>query len=609
MVRAVLLRGCDALIWLLSIAFGALLIVRGREINITDVYLASLITVFLYLVTAEFSGLYKCIWRYLNKQSFMKGIACFGISMILSEFLLYFFGFKAKTLIIVSGLIAIALWSFSRLAYVMLREYLRINRQARNYSEKSERKRTLIIGGGEATRMLLDEIGHSSNDLYDPVCIVDDDRSKLGRYIRNVKIVGTTKDIVKVCKQYEVKVIVFAIYNITDLKKQNILNICAELNLPVKMLPHYADFVHRGEKSVGRIRDINVSDLLGRERAHIDINRLNDFLDGKVVLVTGGGGSIGGELCRQIAKYNPKRLIILDVYENGAYAVQQSILRKGFKNLIVEILSITDKQLLEALFAKYKPQIVYHAAAHKHVPLMETSRIEAVKNNIFGTKNVVELADKYNVEKFVMVSTDKAVNPTNVMGATKRACELIVKSQESVSNTSYVAVRFGNVLGSNGSVIPLFKEQIKKGGPVTVTDPKCVRYFMTIPEAVELLLTAGSMASGGETFVLDMGKPVKIDDLAKKMISLSGFVPNVDIKIKYIGMRPGEKMYEELLVDTQKVSKTCSEKIFVDSPEKIDRKILLQKLEKLEKEMTGGNVDGLMMALEELVPTYKKAVR
>lgn len=607
--RGMLLRLCDTLIWVFSIAISAVLIVRGRVVDFYDIYYAAIITVCLHLIVTEAVGLYKCIWRYLNKYSISKGLVCYGITTVLSLSLLYIFNLQAKTLIIISGSVAIVVWIISRLVYVVAREYLRINHQARSATGDVEKKRTLIIGGGEATKLLLDEMEHSTTNIYEPVCIVDDDNSKIGRYIGRVKIVGTINEIRDICKKYDIKLIIFAIYNITDIKRQNILNICAELNLPVKMLPHYADFVNSGGKNIiAKVRDINISDLLGRKKTHIDIPMLNDFLENKTVLVTGGGGSIGGELCRQIATYNPKCLIIADVYENGAYAVQQSILRNGFKNLYVEILSITDRQLLETLFAKYRPEIVYHAAAHKHVPLMENSRIEAVKNNIFGTKNVVEFADKYNVKKFIMVSTDKAVNPTNIMGATKRACELIVKSQNEVSNTNYVAVRFGNVLGSNGSVIPLFKEQIKKGGPVTVTDPNCVRYFMTISEAVELLLTAGSMANGGETFVLDMGSPVKIDDLAKKMISLSGFVPNVDIKIKYIGMRPGEKMYEELLVDTNLVSKTCSEKIFVDKPEHIDRILLHKKLDSLEKETLAGNVDGLMISLKDLVPTYTETL-
>ncbi len=356
------------------------------------------------------------------------------------------------------------------------------------------------------------------------------------------------------------------------------------------------------------ICDENVSDLLGRKKAHIDIPRLNEFLEGKTVLVTGGGGSIGGELCRQISKYNPKKLIIADIYENGAYGVQQSLLGDGFKDLSVEIVSVTDKQLMETLFEKYRPEIVYHAAAHKHVPLMESCRTEAVKNNIFGTRNVVELSDKYGVSKFVLVSTDKAVNPTNVMGATKRVCELIVKAQNEISKTDFVAVRFGNVLGSEGSVIPLFKEQIKKGGPVTVTSPECIRYFMTISEAVELLLTAGSIACGGETFVLDMGEPVRIVDLARKMICLSGLVPDVDIKIEYVGMRPGEKVYEELLVDMSTVTKTCSEKIFVDSPEHIDRDDLCKKLSALESQAEIGDAENMMITLKETVPTYTETL-
>lgn len=601
-VRKVVIRMCDWIVWATSLAISAFLLERSGHTYVDNMLWLMLSYLAIHIVVFEISGIYKSIWRYLSGTNILKGIICETIAASIIILTCVIAQIRLRTIFVFAYAFEAVLWTGSRIIYSFLYEYTHINH---SYSLKSKQKgkRALIVGGGEAARMLLNEIARYSVSDYRPVCIVDDDTSKKSRYIENTKVVGQTSDIKDVCLKYEIEIIIFAIYNIPDEKKKAILNVCAELNIPVKILPHYANFVNNRNK-IDMIRDVSINDLLGRKRAHIDNPRLNEFLEGKTVLVTGGGGSIGGELSRQIAKYNPKKLIVLDVYENGAYFIQQSILRAGFKDLSVEIVSITDVQQMEEIFIKYKPDIVYHAAAHKHVPLMEDCPIEAVKNNIFGTKVVVELSDKYKVKKFVMVSTDKAVNPTNIMGATKRACELIVKSQNDISETSFVAVRFGNVLGSNGSVIPLFKDQIKKGGPVTVTSPDCIRYFMTIPEAVELLLTAGSLANGGETFVLDMGDPVKIDDLARKMISLSGFVPDVDIKIEYIGMRPGEKMYEELLVDTSEVSKTCSEKIYVDKPEVIDRSALYEKLDLMKNYAETGNRDETIKMLKETVPTY-----
>ena len=601
-IRKITIRICDWIIWLVSVAISCFLLERNGHTYVSNIALMMTGYLFVHIIVFELSGIYKSIWRYMSGTNILKGIVCEGIAVVLIVLISVIAKIRLRTLFIFAFAIEAILWTGSRIVYSFLYEYTHINHR-RTIKKDSVGKRTLIVGGGEAARMLLNEISRYSVSEYKPICIVDDDTSKLGRYIENTKVAGHTSDIKDVCLRNEIEIIIFAIYNIPDEKKKAILNVCAELNIPVKILPHYANFVNNRNK-IDMVRDVSINDLLGRKRAHIDNPRLNEFLEGKTVLVTGGGGSIGGELSRQIAKHNPERLIVLDVYENGAYFIQQSILRAGFKNLSVEIVSITDKKQMEDIFIKYKPDIVYHAAAHKHVPLMEDCPVEAVKNNVFGTEVVVDLADKYKVKKFVMVSTDKAVNPTNVMGATKRACELIVKSKNDISETNFVAVRFGNVLGSNGSVIPLFKEQIKKGGPVTVTSPDCIRYFMTIPEAVELLLTAGSLANGGETFVLDMGDPVKIDDLARKMISLSGFVPDVDIKVEYIGMRPGEKMYEELLVDTSEVSKTCSEKIFVDKPEVIDRNALYEKLEVMRKHANEGNREKTIEILKETVPTY-----
>ncbi len=569
-----------------------------------------------HIIAFEATQIYRSIWRYPNSMLILKGIGCIVAAAVPLLVITPLIGFGAK-LCLVALTIDITLWCLSRIGYAALHQYIYayIGEKGKTPGtlpahDKKNGKRLMIIGGGNAAEMLLSDFERTSGGGgYDPVCIVDDAMDKVGRSLRGVPIKGTTKDIAGLCRSENIEIVIFAIYNVDEEKKAAILEECAELNIPVKILPHYADYMNNPGKNLTMLRDVSVEDLLGRKKAVIDLPMLKEFISGKTVLVTGGGGSIGGELCRQIAAYSPKLLVIADVYENGAYEVQMGLRRKGFTNLAVEVLSVTDRVQMDALFARYRPDIVYHAAAHKHVPLMEDCPIEAVKNNIFGTYVTVGMSAKYGVKKFIMVSTDKAVNPTNVMGATKRACELIVKSANERCDTDFAAVRFGNVLGSNGSVIPLFREQLKSGGPLTVTHPECIRYFMTIPEAVELLLAAGSMAKGGETFVLDMGEPVKIADLARKMISLSGFVPDRDIKIEYIGMRPGEKMYEELLVNKLEVTKTCSEKVFVDKPEKIDAEWLGEKLGELRDFAEAQDTENLMRTLAELVPTYKKAER
>lgn len=528
------------------------------------------------------------------------------VSAIILGLILECMGISAKRIIVVALCTEIVLWCLTRLVYVAIRS---LAKGSACWSKKNNisKKKLMLIGGGEAAELFLDEAKRNKNSDYEPICIVDDSPDKCGRYLHGVKIMGSTSEIKALCVKYNIEVIVFAIYNIDSEKKQHILNICAELNIPVKMLPHYADYVEKAGSGITAIRDVSIEDLLCREKNHIDNMQLNEFIENKAVMVTGGGGSIGSELCKQISKYNPEKLIIVDICENGAYAIQQELLQNSFKNIYVEIVSVTDEEQMKMIFEQYVPDIVYHAAAHKHVPLMEHNKIEAIKNNVFGTKTVSRLAAAYGVKKFILVSTDKAVNPTNVMGATKRCCELIVKAANENTATDFVAVRFGNVLGSNGSVIPLFKEQLKNGGPITVTDPECIRYFMTIPEAVELLLTAGSIAKGGETFILDMGKPVKIVDLAKKMISLSGFVPNKDIMIKYIGMRPGEKMYEELLVNKDNAEKTCNQKVFVDIPEVIATNNLEKQLSILHSAVSECREAEAMEVLKQIVPTYHKA--
>ena len=465
---------------------------------------------------------------------------------------------------------------------------------------------TMVIGAGNAGRIVINECRNNFTLNMNPVCIIDDSTAKLGCYIDGVPVIGDRTVILQAVKKYDIKHIVFAITNISAEDKRNILNICKSTSCTLKILPSIEKMV-TGQVTVGSIRDVKVEDLLGRDLIKVNVDEILDELSGKVIMVTGGGGSIGSELCRQIASHNPKRLIIVDIYENNAYDIQQELIRKyPDLDLHAIIASVRDTRRMDSIFNEYRPQIVYHAAAHKHVPLMETSPNEAIKNNVFGTFKTASCAIKYQAEKFVLISTDKAVNPTNIMGASKRLCEMIVQTFDKTSETDFVAVRFGNVLGSNGSVIPLFKRQIEEGGPVTVTHPDIIRYFMTIPEAVSLVLQAGYYANGGEIFVLDMGAPVKIDDLARNLIRLSGYEPDVDIKIEYTGLRPGEKLYEELLMGEEGLSKTDNELIYIGKPIDIEETSFYTKLEKL-KYACYDNCENVRELVLDIVDTYYPA--
>ena len=417
---------------------------------------------------------------------------------------------------------------------------------------------------------------------------------------------GGRDSILDNARKYGITEIIIAIPSASKAEQRKILEICQKVpNCDLKILPGVYQLVN-GDVTVSKLRHVEIEDLLGREPVQITTEKIGRYVSDKVVLVTGGGGSIGSELCRQIAMCSPKKLIILDIYENSAYSIQQELLRRYGKrlNLHVLIASVRYSKKIDALFRANRPDVVFHAAAHKHVPLMEISPEEAVKNNVFGTYNVACAADRYGAERFVLISTDKAVNPTNVMGATKRVCEMIVQALAQKSKTKFVAVRFGNVLGSNGSVLPLFKEQIAAGGPVTVTDPEIVRFFMTIPEAVQLVLEAGQMGKGGEIFVLDMGKPVKILDLAENLIKLSGLIPYRDIEIKFTGLRPGEKLYEELLMDEEGVRKTGNRKIFIGSPLGLSKDTFFEQLAELKKIAYSNHSENLVQALLDLVPTF-----
>ena len=473
-------------------------------------------------------------------------------------------------------------------------------------SKKNNNKvRAMIIGGGSAGTMLLREIQTTDKIAYLPLCVVDDDETKVGKRIYNVKIVGTTADIVKYAEKYAIQEILIAIPTAPKAELKRIFSICEKTDCKIKTLPGIYQIV-TGEASVSALREVQITDLLGRDQVKVNLDEIMGYIENRVVLVTGGGGSIGSELCRQIATHNPKQLIILDIYENNAYEIEQELKRSHpALNLLTLIASVRDMTKLKDVFGKYRPEIVFHAAAHKHVPLMETSPNEAVKNNVFGTLNLARCADEFAASTFVQISTDKAVNPTNIMGATKRICEMIIQTiGKNSKHTKFVAVRFGNVLGSNGSVIPLFEQQIKEGGPVTVTHKDIIRYFMTIPEAVSLVLQAGAYAQGGQIFVLDMGEPVRIYDLAYNLIKLSGLEPNVDIEIKCTGLRPGEKLYEERLMDEEGMQKTQNGLINIANPIELNEEFLWKTLEELDK-AAHSETREMKRLVAKLVTTYR----
>ncbi len=484
------------------------------------------------------------------------------------------------------------------------RFFYRALRMVNNQYRTDSKKHIMIIGAGAAANAIIKEISESQYLDGKVVCAIDDDRGKLRSYIQGVKVVGDRRDIGWAVKNYNVTDIIIAIPSIPRKELKTLVDICKETNCIIKTLPGMYQLINE-DVSVSRLRNVEIEDLLGRDSVDLDTEKIMGYVKGKVVMVTGGGGSIGSELCRQLVKHKPKKLIILEIYENNAYDIQQELRSKYPKlDLVVLIASVRNSNRMEQIFEKYQPELVYHAAAHKHVPLMEDSPNEAIKNNVYGTLKLVRLCDRFGVKRFVQISTDKAVNPTNVMGASKRMCEMIIQAYNKRSQTEFVAVRFGNVLGSNGSVIPLFRKQIAAGGPVTVTHPDIIRYFMTIPEAVSLVLQAGALAKGGEIFVLDMGEPVKIDDLARNLIRLSGYVPDRDIEIKYTGLRPGEKLYEELLMDEEGMQDTENKLIHIGKPIDFDEEAFLQRLDEMYQTITSEKAD-VRAFVKEIVPTYQ----
>ena len=544
--------------------------------------------------------LYHSIWMFAGideakriVQSYMILLVFYGVGIFAMDLRM------PRSYFLVGYVFSIMCTVGLRFGYRLLRSYLRSTRA----SVEAATDRVMIIGAGQAGKTLILEMQNSRHMKTKVCCVIDDNPNKKGRLLEGVPIVGNRYDIEEMVQEYSITRIVYAIPAASADDRKAILNICKQTGCKMQTVPGIYQLLNE-EVSVSRLRDVEITDLLGRAQVKVNNSEILQTLSDKVILVTGGGGSIGSELCRQIAASSPKMLIIFDIYENNAYTIQQELKRLyPDMKLITLIGSVRNTRRIDTVIETYRPDIIFHAAAHKHVPLMEDSPNEAIKNNVEGTYKTALAAAKHGVKKFVLISTDKAVNPTNIMGASKRLCEMIIQMMDRHSDTDFVAVRFGNVLGSNGSVIPLFKKQIAEGGPVTVTDKRMIRYFMTIPEAVSLILQASYYAHGGEIFVLDMGEPVKIDDMARNLIRLSGYVPDEDIKIVYTGLRPGEKLYEELLMDEEGITETENELIFIGKPIKMDDADFMKKLDLLD-EASKGESDRIKEIVAEIVPTY-----
>jgi len=582
------------------------------EVSNNIVYIFAVATLIKLFSNGLFK-LYSSLWRYAGIYEMINIVkaAFFGNMvmqcLVLAERVLVEKGILTFKITVPASIFAICflvdifLLGGTRFAYRVFRRIVKGEKiQLKNS------KRVLIAGGGNLGASLIKELRRHTELNSVPVAIVDEDPYKVGKEINGVPIIGQNKDIFDIIIRKKIDEVIITIPGASNQIINEIYNECSKTDCKVKILPSMAQLIDE-TVMIQKIRDVNIEDLLGREPVNLDIETITSYIEDQVIIVTGGGGSIGSELCRQIASFKPKQLIILDNYENNAYDIQNELIYNYPElNLVTIIANIREKHRIDSIFKKYRPNVVFHAAAHKHVPLMEANPTEAIKNNVFGTMNVAECSDKYGAKRFVLISTDKAVNPTNIMGATKRIAEMIIQAINSQSKTEFVAVRFGNVLGSNGSVIPLFKKQIEQGGPVTVTHPEVTRFFMTIPEAVQLVIQAGAMAKGGEIFVLDMGKPVKIYDLARNLIKLSGFEPDEDIKIEVTGLRPGEKLYEELLMDEEGLKSTANKKIFVAKPVFTDFVLLKRELDRL-KEIIMTDANEAMEYVQMIVPTYKKA--
>ncbi len=607
--RNIYLRIMDIII--IAISYYAAQVIIGNQLVLQPEIGKKLITtiimaIIIYGGILEIFKTYKNITRYENGNDYL----IYVLACLISCTIMIFFNvipvvpiLDERTNLIASLIIVTSIIGYRVFIRLILNEGTTSRRE-----REDTRKNVLVIGAGEATKVLLTTIKNSMKDTYKVVGLIDDNENKLNYAISGNKILGTRYDIPRICKENNVEVIFFTISNISPDDRRKILEICQETGCKVRILPGTKELI-KDKPLIQSFRDVQIEDLLGRDPIKLDNKNIGKLIENKVVLVTGGGGSIGSELCRQIIKFKPSKLVIVDIYENNLYDIEQE-LKFNYPDMKIDaiVASVREKHRLNEIFEQYHPYLVFHAAAHKHVPLMETSPLEAIKNNVFGTYNTVKCADEYGVKRFILISTDKAVNPTNIMGATKRLCELIIQAKNKVSKTEYAAVRFGNVLGSNGSVVPLFKKQIAKGGPVTVTHKEITRFFMTIPEAVSLVLQAMSGAKGGEIFVLDMGEPVKIYDMAIKLIKLSGLEPNVDIQIKVTGLRPGEKLYEELLMAEEGLTETKHDKIHVARPSDIDMEKLEAKLAKLQYLLDNTNneqKDEIKDVISEVVPTYR----
>ncbi len=598
-----LLVGLDLAAIVASVALSLLIVNNSIHFNSQLWIWLSVNIVIVYLFFALF-GTYNIVFTSVGIIDTLKTLcACIcifcvntGSSFILKEPI----GFR------VCSVFCIILFSFALLIRFSKRMYISVKYSISNRTKN--KIRAMIVGAGNAGTMIIREFKTTDKIDYLPICLIDDDPNKLNKNIYGVKVVGGTADIPKLAEKYSIDEIIIAMPSVPKTEIKRVYDICEVTKCKVKTLPGIYQIVN-GDASVTALREVRITDLLGRDQISVNLDEIMGYIEDRVILVTGGGGSIGSELCRQIATHNPRQLIILDIYENNAYEIEQELKRRHPElNLLTLIASIRDEVKINDVFKKYKPEIVFNAAAHKHVPLMETSPNEAVKNNVFGTLNVAKCADKYKSKVFVQISTDKAVNPTNIMGATKRICEMIIQTIGRHSkHTNFVAVRFGNVLGSNGSVIPLFEKQIAEGGPVTVTHKDIIRYFMTIPEAVSLVLQAGAYARGGQIFVLDMGEQVRIYDLACNLIKLSGLEPDVDIKIEFTGLRPGEKLYEERLMDEEGMQKTPNGLINIANPIQLDEDKFWKTLENLhnaaEKE-----TPRMKELVSKLVTTYKPQI-
>lgn len=574
--------------------------VEYLNMGVRLIWAASIIT----LVCFYAFRLYSSLWSYAGSTELMYiCCACFVDAVGLTAYVNFLHGGNItypmpRSFYFLYGIFLLLLTTLGRYSYRAIRMV-----KTNLAGQRDERKNVLIVGAGNAGNALIKEIVNSKYINMNIVGAVDDDRMKKGSYIHGIKVFGGRHRIPELVEILHVNEIIIAIPSAPPKKMKELVEICKDTGCELKRLPGIYQLVN-GDVSVTKLKDIDVNDLLGRDPVEVDLDSIMGYVSGQVIMVTGGGGSIGSELCRQIASHSPKQLVIVDIYENSAYDIQQE-LQQSFPNLnlVTLIASIRNTKRMDEIFAIYKPQIVYHAAAHKHVPLMEDSPNEAVKNNVLGTWKVVQAADKHHARRFVMISTDKAVNPTNIMGASKRICEMIIQTYNNRSATEYVAVRFGNVLGSNGSVIPLFQKQIAAGGPVTVTHPDIIRYFMTIPEAVSLVLQAGAYAKGGEIFVLDMGEPVRILDLAKNLILLSGHKPGEDIQITFTGLRPGEKLYEEMLMEEEGMQETKNRLIHIGKPIQFDEEEFLQQLEQL-RDYVVNEPDDIRQFVQRIVPTY-----